>query len=491
MFLFGPSLLQITNSLLVPGSPISILSTAPSPLIEIVPPLPSSLAIPSLIISLSGPSIFSIPPPNANVCWEVAPVGEGGGGGGRGVGGGSGGGRGIDYELMVGPDLAGQMVVMQVGWIGGGKGKVCLIGVEGGEGGLQIEGDRNYTFGVRGRSRLFGSVSETWFSFYVLGSDTDATPQLPSPCSDSLFSSSVVPYGIVTTPSGNTFLPPSLRFLPLTITTKALSPCGVFGMAKDILTPSTIEWTFLDTSNTNTEIDLNEWANGTSLDIPSSILQNRQIFPPNVLVPIRVTAQFFQSNNTKVGEKVTLFGDVAIGFGYSPIVMVADLIPVSGSIFDVSDLLILDFSDSYTYDGIVMEGGQEGGDDVWVWEWDWECIIPGEHRGGTQTACVYEGGEQVVMPGRGESRFEGGGGIQRFEAEVPLFWTVKGRVRRGAQGPVVAEGKWSGLLNPVEQGEGGLEILVDRWVCPDSSVGFLVCLNFCFVFFLFFPHVFI
>ena len=113
-----------------------------------------------------------------------------------------------------------------------------------------------------------------------------------------------------------------------------------------------------------------------------------------------------------------------------------------------------------------------------IWEWEWECVIPsyaGREGGGE---CVYEGGERVELPARGEGRFVGGGGEggEYFKVGVPLLFVVNVRVLE-VRGGVVTEGRWEELFNVVE-GEGEtmaeLEIEESRWMCDDGTVGYMV-----------------
>ena len=146
-------------------------------------------------------------------------------------------------------------------------------------------------------------------------------------------------------------------------------------------------------------------------------------------------------------------------------------------------------------DGIYFEGGdreeRERGEREWEWEWEWNCVVPrevggeeGEGRGGGE--CFYEGGERVELPGRGEGRFDGGGGEggERFKVGVPLMFIVSVRIiERGGgegegegEGRVVAEGRWEKVFSVVgeeEEGE-GLKIEESRWVCEGGGEGYLI-----------------
>ena len=183
--------------------------------------------------------------------------------------------------------------------------------------------------------------------------------------------------------------------------------------------------------------------------------------------------------NADFGDEIEFVAEVGVEFEASAVVMVVD--ESFETIFDRDAVLVIDFEGSYTLDGLSLE--DDGGG--WVWEWDWSCVIPGA-RGEEERECVYEDGDEVVMPGGAHWRFEGEDG-QRFEKGVPLFFSVRSRVRRGGvDGEVVAEGMWSSVVNPVEEEVMGLELIEDFWMCSDSSVGFLVLFLFFFPFLLLF-----
>ena len=169
-------------------------------------------------------------------------------------------------------------------------------------------------------------------------------------------------------------------------------------------------------------------------------LEDRVAFPPGETVGIRVTAD--------IGQNRTYVADVGIVFSPSPIEMVLD--PDVGSVVDPSAKLVLDFTDSYTDDGVVVGG--EG----WEWEWEWECVVPEgwgeeeEEGEGEERGCRYEGGKFLEMPEGG--RFEGEEG-ERLREGVPMFWVVRVRVR-SEEGEIVGEEEWSRVLSPVGGGRG-------------------------------------
>ena len=151
-----------------------------------------------------------------------------------------------------------------------------------------------YRIRVVGRSILFGSVASTHQSFTVFPSSSPSKSPSTLPCDPSLWDTSPDSlYGIQTFPSGLSLLPPSLRSSPLTIITKALSPCPSIGLSKDILAPFTFEWAFLDPIPEGLMgVDINDWADGGVLVVPSSILENRGAFPMNEPVFIGVSLSF-------------------------------------------------------------------------------------------------------------------------------------------------------------------------------------------------------
>ena len=458
-----------------------MISFSSSPLSVVVPSLPPSL--PSLSLSLSGPSQILIREGEEEdeFCWIITSLYNGG--------------RGVIYNIRSENEILNEILEVEtIGWVEEGKGRVCVKE----EDLEEMEAGGEYGFSVEGRSELFGTIDVVDFSFN-LSFSSDSRRQSPSlsssprqtSCSSSLWDSSPSSlYAIQTTPSGHTLLPSSLRSQPLTITTKALlSPCGENNneiqyqngegvwTSKDILSPAGVIWSFLSPVPEGlVGKDIGEWGNGTRIIIPTSILKNRTMFPPGEGVGMRVRVE------VEDGEEFS--SDVVIEFMDAPVVMVGKGgegedwggeggEEAGGGVFVGEDGLVVDFEESYTLDGVVVGGGE------WVWEWEWVCIIPGE--GGEEgRRCEYEGGEEVVMPGEREGRFESEEG-KTFERGVPLFFYVKSRVREGEGGEVVAEGEWSGVFSVVGREGEGLEVVRDEWICEDSSIGYTVL----FIYFLF------
>ena len=156
-------------------------------------------------------------------------------------------------------------------WEGAGRGRVCLREGWEQQGGEGLIGGKWYTFSVSGMSILFQTNTTISHSFFLSPSPThspspSSTPSSsssPSSCDPSLFDSSPYSlYGIQLYPSLTTPLPPSLRSVPLSLSTKALSSCGEIGMSKDILAPFKVFWEFLSPFDRG-ELDINDWANGT------------------------------------------------------------------------------------------------------------------------------------------------------------------------------------------------------------------------------------
>ena len=437
-----------------------------------VPPTPSPL--PSLSVFISGPSQLSLggegeeDGENRRVCWEVETKG--------------GGGRGVEFEVESDEvELGGMLEVEKRGWEGEGRGRVC------GERWGELEGGREYEFQVKGKSILFQTEAQTSFSLFL----SPSPPLLPSSSSScptpSLWDSSLSSiYGIQTFPSSLTSLPSSLRSFPLTITTKALTPCEQTGMSKDILPPCSNHWFFPSAPPSGlADVDPNDWSinNGTQLVIPSMFLSNRDAFPAGKEVRISVTTDFFSENGN-------FSGDVTILFLPSPVVMIEggkEGEQGGGEVIGVDDDLVIDFSGSYTNDGIIFEEEEE----EWEWEWEWECITPreGKEEGREGGECIYEGGKVIEMPGREEGRFELEEG-EKLKVGVAYYFVVRGKVReRGGDGEVVAEGRWGKVFSAVEEGGEVLGLEMEWWRCEDSSVGYSVCVSF-FLFFLLLLNVF-
>ena len=211
------------------------------------------------------------------------------------------------------------------------------------------------------------------------------------------------------------------------------------------------------------------------LTIPSDILNDREIFPPNVPVTLRVSITFEQ-------EDATFLEELSLQFLPSPIEMKVQT--GFSSVFDVEERLVIDLTDSYTSDGLVVEGEGAG---KWEWEWEWSCMAvqKGDDTREEGEECRYESGAVVVMPGEREGRFEAGEG-ERFQEGEAYYFSVKSRVREAGGGEVVAEGRWSTVMSGVREEGVGLELVEDYWVCEDSSVGFLVIIFWFFIVFFFF-----
>ena len=381
----------------------------------------------------------------------------------------SSGGKGVEFQITSTNNTLLEILTLEnIGWVGMGKARACIAG----NNFEKLDSDQFYAFNIQGTSVLFKTTTSASFTFHLSSSklfSSRFSPRQTITCDPSLWDSSPTSlYGIQTFPSGHTLLPPSLRSSPLVITTKALSPCPQIGMSKDILMSSSFFWEFL--GELGGDLNPNDWVRGTKLVIPETILKDRDVFPPNQPVALQVTVDIVEGDLFTAG--------VIIEFLPSPVEM--KISSEFSSIYDVNDLLVIDFSDSYTLDGVVVGG------DGWEWEWEWTCVIPGER--GEIRECVYSDGAVVEMPGEMEQRFEGEEG-KKFEEGVPLFFSIKGRVRREGGDGVVAEGTWSSVVNPVGGLAVGLELREDYWMCSDSSVGFQVCL---YIYtFLFFPLILI
>ena len=442
-FRFGPSLIQIAYSLLVPGDVIDISGV----LYQV--PQPPTPYIPFFTL-VSGP--VQVVLPGRRVCWGVKSFFSGG--------------KGVTYTLESEDDgLSEVMEFTRKGWLGAGRGEYCIEE----EDWDTLEGGRTYTFQVTAESVLFGTSDTDTFSFLLSSSSSSVTKRSSRSsrqtvnCDPDLWDSSPSSiFAIETFPSMNTILPPTLRSTPLTVTAKVVSPCSDVGGSKDILPPSALSWTIQDPIPSGLDgVDANDWANGTSMVIPASVLKNRASFPSNEPVRIRVTADF--------GEGVTQFiAETSIQFLAAPVQFVTD--PAVRYVIDAQETLIIDFKESYTDDGIVFGEGD------WVWEWEWECFIPTIVEGGEETVgrpCEYEGGNVIEMPGSGEQRFEGEEG-ERFEVGLPLLFVVRTIVRDEEGGEVVSEGTWEKLFSPVEEEGLVLEFVEESWMCSDASVGYSV-----------------
>ena len=264
-----------------------------------------------------------------------------------------GGGRGVFYEVIQGDSvLVGLLEWEEQGkgkWEGEGRGKLCIE-----KEGWDELSPGEYIFGVQGTSTLFGSVVNASYSFtfspsfsssrFSRFSSHSSRSSRQDNCNPNLWDNSPSSlYGIQTFPSGQTLLPSSLRSVPLTITTKALSPCPQVGMSKNILPPSTLKWSFIVHTSFLDSYNISDWAQGTKLIIPVQILENRDAFPMNVPVGIRVMADF--------GEHQIYLAETYVHFLPSGVNVVTDPIDLS-SIVDADDRLVIDLRESSTLDGL-------------------------------------------------------------------------------------------------------------------------------------------
>ena len=262
-----------------------------------------------------------------------------------------GGGRGVIYEVTQGNSvLLGLLEWEEEGegkWEGEGRGKLCME-----QEGWEELSIGEYVFRVQGTSALFGSIANASYSFTLSPSSSRSfsprsaySSSRQDNCNPSLWDNSPLSlYGIQTFPSGQALLPSSLRSTPLIITAKALSPCPEVGMSKNILAPSTLTWSFISPSPSFfDDLNISDWAQGTKLIIPVQILENRDAFPMNVPIGIRVTANF--------GDFQIYFAETYVHFLPSGVNVVTDPVDLS-SIIDVEDRLVIDLRDSSTADGL-------------------------------------------------------------------------------------------------------------------------------------------
>ena len=285
--------------MLLPGDVVdfspffSSLPSSPSssfPYLYQVAPPPASLS--PFTISLSGPSSLLLPSPTTiptndyyNICWKIKTENSGE--------------RGVNYTITspTDPILERTLQYKNIGWVGAGWGEVCIEEWEGLKEGMWEE--KEYSFQITAESILFQTTTTTNHSFYLSysppppsssSSVRSVSRSLPS-CSPPLLWDTTTPslFGIVTYPSLSQPLPSSLRSSPLTITTKALSPCPTIGMSKDILIPFDFNWTLMDPIPDGlVDVDANDWSVGGTLVIPSEVMEDRTKFPMNVPVTIQV-----------------------------------------------------------------------------------------------------------------------------------------------------------------------------------------------------------
>ena len=245
------------------------------------------------------------------------------------------------YEVTQGDSiLVGLLEWEEQGEGGEGRGKLCMEKWD------ELS-PGEYVFGVQGTSTLFGSIVNALYSFTLSPSFSSSSrySSRQGNCNPILWDNSPSSlYGIQTFPSGQTLLPSSLRSVPLTITTKALSPCPQVGMSKNILPPSTLKWSFISPPPSFfDDYNISDWAQGTQLIIPVLILENRDAFPMNVPVGIRVMADF--------GEDQIYLAETYVHFLPSGVNVVTDPVELS-SVVDVEGRLVIDLRESSTLDGL-------------------------------------------------------------------------------------------------------------------------------------------
>ena len=387
------------------------------------------------------------------MCWDLSALRSGG--------------RTTTYDTSKSDTTLADALVMKTGISGD---RVCVEDWD------LFEFGRDYELVVEGVSELFGTVGEERMMISLQDDDEGkkrATRQDKVGCG--LWESDGEDlYGIRTYPSGKSYLPFSARGEGLMVLMKGLIGCAELEMGKEILAEGEVKWEFEgwgDGELGGKEAD--EYADGTRLYIPPDVLLAN--VPASEWVGVRVTLEL--DNDKEFSANFS--------FQFSPGRVEFELNNDPGQVIVSDSRLVFDLSPSFTQDeerGLAEDGLE--------WEWDWECTNPL-----TGDVCVYRNGDVVVMPGRSESVFEGGGGPggEEFVVGEAMMFVVRVRVIGDNGG--VSRGRWRTVVSFVEE-EVDYSVRFSEWWClfGQGQYGYNVCLSlffssfsllFCFVLFCF------
>ena len=275
-------------------------------------------------------------------------------------------------------------------------------------------------------------------------------------------------YGVQLYPSGKIYLPSSLRSEGLTVLLKGLTPCQNSELSKELLSKGNVTWTFFDFPDLNA----NDYASGTRLFVPTSILTTN--FAPSIFYRVGVTFIWEEDEigGGGGGGRGHLTSEMSFQFLGGSVEFVLTNDEGGGAIL-ADSLLVLNFQGSVTEDE--RRGLIDG--DVLVWSWQWGCVNPL-----TREMCRYEDGGEVVMPTSGE-RFVSDGG-RKFEVRVPMLFVVRALVE-GKEGGV-SQGEWErvyfGMADDVS-----FQLKTGVWDClvGGNGQGYRVCVSLLFFSFLF------
>ena len=332
-------------------------------------------------------------------------------------------------------DLIGRLVMKSGGGIGWGGETVCINHFEG------LETGKAYWLGVEGRSELWGTIGEGGVMIRVEAGRIDVEGEVADAC-DLWESNPERLQGIVTYPSGEVYWGASVREEGVTVLMKGLGGCVDEMISKEILAAGNISWSFTEEEGKHWEgVNLNEFSEGTRLYLPPTLLLCN--FPPTQKVGIEVS---FEWEGGEEGGGGFLHANFSFTFllGGVEFVLKEDPGMVVEGKNEVGSPLTLDFGSSLLQDeerGLLSMGGDQ------VWEWLWGCVNPL-----TGESCKYSDGQEVVLPGRDESKFVAEG---EFSVGDPLQFVISVRVvlSQEVDREKVARGKWRRMFSVVESGE--------------------------------------
>ena len=225
------------------------------------------------IVTIGGPT--EIEKAGEEICWGLQVGREGG--------------RGVVYNFSGSDGLLARYLEEKGGE---GEKRVCVEG----EDWENFEAGESYELVVAATSNVFGEIGSSSLDLMVKSSSSSCS--LPSAisnnkrqqeisCPPDLWETDISSvYGIRTYPSGDLFLPSSIRSEGLSVMVKALTPCQEIDMSKEIFFMSSkFSWKFLSGGGGE---DAEDHSLGSQLFLSSSFLASN--FAPLEKVEVEVTA---------------------------------------------------------------------------------------------------------------------------------------------------------------------------------------------------------
>ena len=311
---------------------------------------------------------------------------------------------------------------------------------------------QEYSLVVEGVSELYGTRGEGVVKFYLQGGGKRGEKrgekrQTKVGCGLWDIDGEDL-YGIRTYPSGNVYLPSSVRGEGLMVLLKGLTRCEEVEMSKEILAQGEVTWELGGEGG----LDGEEYSDGTRLFLPPSLLSEKVAPGEWVEVAVRFVLEDGRSFSS------------SFSFQFSPGGVEFVVLDDPGTVIVADSSLVFNLENSLTEDvakGLVERGEQE-------WEWDWDCINPVTGEG-----CEYEDGREVELPGRGEGRWESEG---EFKVGEAMMFVVRVKVVGGAGEEGVSTGRWARVVSFVEE-KVGFELVYSEWWClfGEGQYGYNVC----------------